>query len=64
MATSGMDPTLLQVEALLVEKNRSEKDKNNANFLSEPLNKITVQEIEKSVLLANPTAWEVISASI
>ena len=50
MATSGMDPALLQVEALLAEKNRSEKENTTANFLSELLSKMAIPENEKETL--------------
>ena len=50
MATSGMDPALLQVEALLAEKNRSEKEDINAKFLSNLLEKMAIPENEKEEL--------------
>ena len=51
MATSGMDPALLQVEALLAEKNRSEKENTTANFLSELLSEMAIPENKKETLL-------------
>ena len=50
MATSGMDPALLQVEALLAEKNRTENRNQYANFLSKLLEKMNIPETKKSAL--------------